>query len=210
MMRILLTIMVLMTTGIAFGQQALIVNERENILYCRVPNVISILVQGYSCDEVAMVAYGVKIKKADSCIYEVMPEQRGIVTLTIVSAKDSAKILGSRKFRAKLIPKPVATVARIQNGKISRNELYAQSGIVAELQGGETCARFVVATYEARVIKSNQLIFNQKIDGPYFPDELKRAFRQLSSGDLVLFSSVKYKTFDGQMQEINPIVLEIE
>ncbi|WP_222165116.1 GldM family protein [Edaphocola aurantiacus] len=188
------------------AQQAMVALDKMNILYAGVPNPVSILVSGYKPEDVKMEMDKVVINRVDPVHYIFTPNAPGSVTLKIYGKE---KIIESYTYRVKTIPAPTVTLAGISDeGKISRQELLAQIGLVSSLNGFDYNVPQPVSQYRVRVFRDGHKLADQSFaNGPKFTAEYNRMVNEVQVGDVIVFSEIQcLNPQNGQQKSLNPYI----
>lgn len=188
------------------AQQAIVALDKMNILYAGMPNPVSILVSGYKPEDIKVEMDKVVINRIDPAHYIFTPDAPGTVTLKIYG---KGKIIETYTYRIKTIPAPTVTLAGISDeGKISRQELLAQVGLVSFLNGFDYNVQQPLSRYRVRVFRDGNKLADQSFsNGPKFTAEYNRMVSQVQTGDVVVFSEMQCLNPQNELQKsINPYI----
>lgn len=109
---------------------------KMNVLYEGVDNPVEISVPGVASDKLSITTPNAdRKKKGDEYILRPRPRTAGKKCIISVSANIDGKVhrLGSQEFRIKRVPDPYPIVANKRDGKIGKNLLKAQIGMIATM-----------------------------------------------------------------------------
>jgi hypothetical protein len=172
-----------------------------NVLYIAVDNPVDICVPGVPNDKIVATVNEGNIKHVSEQHWIVNITRMGKCTISISAKTDDSLVhLGDMIFRVKVIPDPVAKIANMRGGVISKNLFLAQKGIVAVMENfdfdlGEN--NFVVSQYRVQLTGKGGYTEEKVISGNTFPTELINAFQGLEKGKRVTFLDIKAKGIGG-------------
>lgn len=132
------------------AEPALVVSPtRMNVFYIGVDNPVEISVPGVPPDQLAVsISDNNSIRKISGTNYIVNPRTPGNATISVTANIDGrTRSMGTKHFRVRNLPDPVATVAGLEGGNIDRNLFLAQALVVAELKNFDFDARFNVTSF---------------------------------------------------------------
>ncbi|NOZ46799.1 MAG: gliding motility protein GldM [Chlorobi bacterium] len=108
---------------------------KMNVFYMAIPNPVDISVPGYAPNEISATISNGKISKDRSVGFVVKPQKPGKAIITVYAQTEGGrKPIGTKEFRVKPLPTPVAKVAGKTGGNIRRSTLKVQNGVIAELE----------------------------------------------------------------------------
>lgn len=185
-----------------------------NIVYIGVPNLISVSIPNYSCDELIIeVDAGELQKVGDSgCSYDYMAKAEtpnSIIFRVFVKTKKGREKKLEAKFRVKAIPPPEASIGRKRNAEISHAFLKANLGLIADLSGFDIQAVYRVTTFNYAIIRNKKVIKNGTNESAKFDDKTKTDFSNLEPKDKVLFYNISCKAPDSRIQTLESFELTI-
>jgi hypothetical protein len=103
----------------------------------------------------------------------------------------------------------VAKIGGIDKGKISKDLLIVQYGIIPVLEDFDFDVHFSIIGYSLVIIRKEQVIFIKDMIGGKFSENLKKEFSLLEDGDFLLFYNLIIKNPDGTQRKINTVELSI-
>jgi hypothetical protein len=115
-------------------------------------------------------------------------------------------------FRVKKIPDPVAKIGgKIVSGPmlLSKNELAAFGGIIAEVPGFDFEARFKVISFTVGATVKGKFQ-DVKCTGPNLSGEAKSIISGLTSGSKLFLDEIKATGPDGTTRNIPPVSIKIK
>jgi gliding motility-associated protein GldM len=132
------------------AEPSLVVSPTKmNVFYIGVDNPVEISVPGTSPDQLSVSSTrNAPISRVSGTNFVVKPTAAGEATISVSANIDgSTRNMGSKQFRVRRLPDPVATVAGREGGNIDKNILMAQAVVLAELKNFDFDARFNVTSF---------------------------------------------------------------
>ena len=182
---------------------------KMNVFYAGLDNPVSISVPGISPSNVkATITNGSIQPGADG--YNVRPDKVGVISTISVSAliDGALKQIGTTNFRVKRVPDPVASVAGKVEGLISKNELLAQTGVLAKIPDFDFQMNFTVTSFVVSTQKSG-FIVDKATKGNRFSQEQTDLMKGLNPGGRLYIESIVVKGDDGSTRNLPPISFKI-
>ncbi len=184
---------------------------KMNVFYSGLSNPVSISVPGISASNLKVSITNGTIESAGTDgKYLVKPEKVGVESVISVSAliDGITKEIGSTPFRVKKVPDPVASVANKNEGAISKNELEAQTGVLAKIPDFDFEMNFTVTSFVVSTSKAG-FIIDKPTKGNRFSQEQKDLMKGLNSGNRLWIESIIVKGDDGTTRNLPPISFKI-
>jgi gliding motility-associated protein GldM len=194
------------------GQSSLSVSPTKmNVLYIGVPNPIDITASGVPAEKLNVSISGGSITKAGQTgSYVAQVKAPGTVNITVTANVDGqTKNLGSKQFRVKRVPDPVAKVAGKRDGTVTKAELAAQAGVKADLENFDFDMKFNVVSFKvSATIKG----FSQDAtaNSAAFTAQQKQIISQVPSGGKIYIEDIKAKGPDGSIRSLGTIAFKIK
>ena len=194
------------------GQSSLSVSPTKmNVLYIGVPNPIDITASGVPAEKLNVSISGGAISKAGAAgSYVAQVKSPGTVNITVTANVDGqTKNLGSKQFRVKRVPDPVAKVAGKREGTVTKAELAAQAGVKADLENFDFDMKFNVVSFKvSATIKG----FSQDAtaNSAAFTAQQKQIISQVPSGGKIYIEDIKAKGPDGSIRSLGTIAFKIK
>jgi gliding motility-associated protein GldM len=199
------------------GQSSLSVSPTKmNVLYIGVPNPIEITASGVPAEKLSVsMSGGGSISKAGAAgAYNALVKTPGKVNINVSANIDGqTKSLGSREFRVKRVPDPVATVgsdaANKRGGTISKAVLAAQAGVKAELENFDFDMKFTVVSFK---VSATVRGFTQDAasTSAAFTAQQKQIIQQVGSGSKIYIEDIKAKGPDGSIRSLGTICFKLK
>jgi gliding motility-associated protein GldM len=186
---------------------------KMNVFYIGVKNPVAISVPGISMNRVKPTISAGKLykdpKNKGQWIVEV---PKGIKKSTISATTEldgKTYNLGSIEFRVKRVPDPIATIAGMTGGKISKNQLLAAGAIIPEMKGFEFDLYFRIVSYSFSTLVNGDYL-TIKAKGNTFSPDIKKRIRSAKRKQKFLFENIQALGPDGSKRSLNPVNLELK
>lgn len=195
------------------GQSSLSVSPTKmNVLYIGVPNPIDITASGVPNEKinVSMTGGGTITKGGSTGSYIAQVKAPGTVNINVTAMVDGqTKSLGSKEFRVKRVPDPVAKVAGKRDGTITKAELSAQAGVKADLENFDFDMKFNVVSFKVSATVKG---FTQDAasTSAAFTAQQKQIVQQVASGGKIYIEDIKAKGPDGSIRSLGTIAFKIK
>ncbi|MBK6834284.1 MAG: gliding motility protein GldM [Bacteroidetes bacterium] len=190
--------------------------EKMNVFYIGVDNPIAVSAAGVAPTDLIVNATGGGVTKTGGAggKFVLKFTSAGDCSISVsAKTKDGTKPQGPpKKFRVKRIPDPVAKVGgKLANGpmSMSKMELAAFGGIVADIPGFEFDARFKVISFKvAASVKGKYQ--EESCSGPNLSSGAKTMISNLSSGSKLFLDEIKASGPDGSVRNIPPVSIKVK
>jgi gliding motility-associated protein GldM len=184
---------------------------KMNVFYIGVENPVDISVPGVPADKIfATTTNGIIPKVGKGWISK--PNQVGNAFVEVyvdLEGNGKRKKMGYMEFRVKNIPDPVAKVAGMKSGKIDKKSLMEQAMVLADLEGFDFDAKFVVTEFtvscKIKGFDKQSYVKSYKIS-----DDQRQIFASANKGDKIFFTEIMAIGPDGKPRELNGIILTIK
>ncbi|MBG0858720.1 MAG: gliding motility protein GldM [Bacteroidales bacterium] len=192
-----------------------------NVMYLGIPNPIDVSVPGIGSDKIRIrVVNGtfttgkVKNSKGENFRgnWAVKPSQAGqnvqiYVTADAGSGAKPAQY-GPIDFRVKPLPKPEARFAGVSGGKITKNVALAQKGVFAVMPDFDFDLQYDVVSFS--ILYSDRLgDFEKASTSGSLTADQRDIINRLTMGKYLTIKDIKAKGPDGRINDLAPIILQI-
>lgn len=188
---------------------------KMNVLYEGVENPVEISAAGVSA-----AALDIRVdnntasykKTGDKYIFTPKPGFSGGLAKLSVHAKigDRQQRLGGMDFRIKKVPNPIATVAGLNEGRIKKSVLNAETGVKAEMgKDFDFDLTFKVTAFTVGTIKGGFYV-DLASKSESFTGEQKDLIKSLPFGAKVFFEDIRAVGPDGATRKLGSISLTID
>lgn len=188
--------------------------DKMNVLYRGILNPVSISVSGIKSENLIVSVNNGIIKKITSGKYEVLPDAGLESTILVKGKTNKGDILdfGSKSYRVKNIPEPVAKINGKNHGKITKKQLINTPGIAVDLSDFPFDLKFTVIQYSVMQtveVEGNKIYKQDDVNGNLFTTEVMAVLKSLSAGSTIVFTNIKAKGPDGKIRYLMPIVFQV-
>lgn len=178
---------------------------KMNVFYLGVDNPVEISVSGIAGNKIrASASNGALEQRGNAWI---MRAKRIGNCLVSVSAELDGKwsTVGTKEFRVKAVPDPIATVNNQKGGGIAKNVLMAQSGVVASMPPDfDFDLKFTVTEYTVMAVIQG-FVQERKVKGNQFTQEVRNLINNLSKGNPLYIQDIKAVGPDGSVRTLSTI-----
>ncbi len=183
--------------------------DKMNVFYIGVDNPVTISVPGVPNDKVRPSMTAGTLTPKGQGQYVVKVTTVGETTVN-VAAEIGGKLqsMGSKKFRVKRVPDPVAFIGGVKSGTINKNVLAASKMIVAKLDNFDFQLTFIVTSYTFLINIKGDIIPTLGSGNMLTADMLKK-ISSASAGTRIYLEDIKAKGPDGVPRSLSPINLKL-
>lgn len=182
---------------------------KMNVFYLGLDNDVEISVSGVAAEKVVPTITNGKITKVSGNKYIVNPQRQGTCIIKVTADMDGTKRdMGFKEFRVKMVPTPVAKVAGLRGGSITKANLLAQTGVIAEMENFEFAVITKVISFKvsAKIGASDQ---EQISNSNKFTDAQIDLFNRVSKGSKVYLEDIKASLPDGSIRDLGSVILKV-
>ena len=188
--------------------------DKMNVFYIGVDNPITVSAAGYAIEDISVSIPGAELKSTGKGKYDVRVNKPGKVDASIIAKTPTGpKPVGGMEIRVKIIPDPVAKVAKKTGGNLGVNVFKAQLGIPADLENFDFEARFQVTSFDFSYLpQRGEYQGPFTVNGPMFSGNATVNNYQKNMariGDKVFIENIKARGPDGRTRTLNNIVLTL-
>ncbi|MCF8228034.1 MAG: gliding motility protein GldM [Bacteroidales bacterium] len=186
---------------------------KMNVFYIGVDNPVSITAPGMADESIRpTITEGCELVpvEADDHNY-VVRATKGVTNATVGATalyEGNTMNLGSRDFRVKRVPDPVAEIAGRKEGVIEKNTLLAAGAIIPAMKDFEFELYFTVRSFTMGTILNGDWI-PKRAQGNRFTAEMQQIIRDASKGQKFFFESIQAEGPDGTIRTLNSVNLTI-
>lgn len=189
--------------------------DKMNVFYIGVDNPVSISVPGFPAERITATLNKngtLKMDKPGHFIANVTTVDLKGETEVVVSAKmqdGTVKPMGSKAFRVKRVPDPVAKVGNEKGGSVKAATFKVQRGMLADLENFDFDVRFAVVSFEMTYAAARQDLLTATADGPLFTQKMLDYLSKGKPGDVFYFDKIKVKGPDQVIRSLPGIVFKL-
>jgi len=192
------------------GEPAVIVSPTKmNVFYIGVDNPVEVSIPGVGGDKIFPSINNGTISRAAKG-YVVKVTRPGTADVSVMADMGSGKKnMGSRPFRVKIVPDPIAKIAGIKgSGMIDKSVLLAQSGVVADLENFDFELKFRVSAFRISATV-NGFEKELKVNGNQFNDQVTNFLKGLSRAQKVYFDEIYAVGPGGDPRKLGSLILTL-
>jgi gliding motility-associated protein GldM len=178
---------------------------KMNVFYLAVDNPVEISVSGVAGNKIrATASNGTLEQRGNSWIMRA--KRPGNCMITVTAEIDGKwTTVGTKEFRVKTVPDPVAMVNNQKGGGIAKNILMAQSGVVAAMPPDfDFDLTFTVTEFTVLSVVQG-FVKDIKVRGNQFNQEVRNLINGLSKGSPVYIQDIKAVGPDGTVRPLSTI-----
>lgn len=194
------------------GQASLVVSPTKmNVFYIGVDNPVDVSVPGVPPGKVSpFITGGGSIVRSGNG-YVVRVKSVGKVNVGATADLDGQKKnMGSKEFRVKKVPDPVAKVGGQRGGTVQKNWLAAQTGVAAVMENFDFDLRFNVVGFNVSAVLKGGYAEDARSTGATFTGQQQSLIRQIQSGRKVYIEDIKAKGPDGTIRDLGTLTFKVK
>ena len=185
---------------------------KMNVLYEGLENPVEVSVPGVASENLRVdITNATSVKQGNQ--FMVTPRAGtagGTVKISVIAKMGSRdQNMGERLFRIKRVPEPVAEVNRQSEGKIRKEILLAQTGIVAEMKDFDFEMKWTVTSFRVSAVRGGFLV-DEAATNNLFTQAQKDLIRSLGRGQQVVIDNIRASGPGGVSRGLGSIVLVID
>jgi gliding motility-associated protein GldM len=177
---------------------------KMNVFYLGVDNPVDVSVAGIQPDKISIqITNATHIRSRNG--YIVKPKRPGNSLVNVYADVDGNKrLMGRKEFRVKIVPDPVAKVAKLRGGAINKNVLLAQLGVVAEMENFDFDLTFRVTEFKVSTVIGG-FLQEKTSRSNRFTSEQKALIERINRGQVVYIDDIKAVGPDGSTRNLGTI-----
>jgi gliding motility-associated protein GldM len=178
---------------------------KMNVFYLGVDNPVDISVSGVAGNKIkASASNGTLDPKGNG--YMMHPKRVGNCMISVSAELDGKwTTVGTKEYRVKPVPDPIAMVNNQKGGGIAKNILLAQSGVIAAMPPDfDFDLKFTVTEYTVMAIVQG-FAQEKKVKGNLFTQEVRNLINGLNKGNPVWIQDIRAVGPDGSVRPLSPI-----
>jgi len=196
------------------GQASLVVSPlKMNVFYIGVDNPVDVSVPGVPPSKVnAFLSGGGSIvRRGNNYVVRVKGPQGSKVNVGATAELDGQKKnMGSREFRVKKVPDPVAKVGGQRGGTVAKNWLAAQTGVQAVLENFDFDLRFNIASFTVSATDKGGYVQEARSTSARFTAQQQNLLRAVQSKRKVYIEDIKASGPDGTVRDLGSLTFKIK
>jgi gliding motility-associated protein GldM len=184
---------------------------KMNVLYIGVDNPLAISAAGVPAEDLEPQISGGSLTKVKPGEYVARVSAGNKATVNVMAKFGTErKSMGSFDFRVKAVPDPVAKFqGKKGSANISKNELIAAAGVLADLENFDFDLKFTVTSFDVTATMAGGLEVSKTSSSNALTEEQRNILKAVKSGQKVYIENIKAKGPDGTIRPLSPISLKV-
>jgi len=187
--------------------------KKMNVFYRGVDNPVSISVPGIAKNKIMpSISIGTITRDPDApgdWIVRMPKEATKAIVGATAEYEGQMMNMGAFEFRVKRVPDPVAQIAGMTEGNISRNELLAANAIIPVMKDFEFDLNFIVTGFRMGTIINGDWV-PKRTGGNRLSSEMQDIIRNSRRGQKFFFENIQAEGPDGSKRSLNTVNLTID
>jgi len=185
---------------------------KMNAFYKGVANPLMISAVGASAKDISVDMTNAEIRKVGDLQYEVFPKKaEGTAVLTVTALiNGKTQTYPPKTYRLFKVPDPTPKVGGKNGGRIAKNELQAQTGVIAELENFLFDMKFEVKGFKVNILSSGNFVQEKSSDNNLFTVDQKKLISSRKKDDLVIIKDIIAVGPDGITRQLNSITFTVQ
>ncbi len=184
--------------------------SKMNVFYMGIENPVEISIPGLAADQINASVSNGSIRRVSGSSYIVVPRRPGEALVSVTANVDGvSRNMGSRDFRVRTVPDPVATIAGRKGGNIGRNVLLAQTGVLAEMENFDFDLTFTVTGFTVSTVQRG-FVVDQKSPSNRITDAQRQIIRDAGRNDRIYFDDIIAVSPTGDERRLPPVSFIID
>ena len=179
---------------------------KMNVMYIGVDNPISISMSGVPSERMSVSMTNGSITKSGS-EWIAKPSSPGNAKITVRATVDGRNLEGSMDFRIKMLPTPIAKIGNRPGGRIDKNVLASQTGVVAEMEDFVFDLRYQVTQFSLGIVTPQGERIEPSTSAAITPAQ-KSLINGVTKGGKVFITNIKARGPDG-IRDLNDIIFTV-
>ncbi len=187
--------------------------KKMNVFYVGVSNPVSISISGIPNEDLIPAISCGTIERdpgSDDWIVNIPPGFIEAVINITAQVNGVNKQIGSKRFRIKNLPDPIATIANKSSGVINRDIMIAAGALSPKMPNDfEFDHSFVISSFTLTFQKGFR-VYHFESENAYLTDEMVEQIKRTNRGQNIVFENIIVRDPDGIERRIAPLVLTLE
>jgi len=194
------------------AQTALVVSPTKmNVFYIGVENPVDISVPGIPSNKLQPGISQGSIVPDGNGGYKVKVTKPGTVNINVSAKMDGGvKPMGSKEFRVKRVPDPVAKVGGQKGGNIALNLLKASKRVDAVMENFDFDLQFAITGFNISTKTKDGFTIDKASPNEKITSEQRSLLEGMKKGQKVYFEEIKAKGPDGSIRELGTLMFKVD
>jgi gliding motility-associated protein GldM len=191
--------------------QATVSAEKMNVFYIGVDNPVDAMGGGLTDATTEVAISNGSISKLSTGRYNVRVNSPGKTTVSVYQiAKDGKKLIGSKEFRVKRVPDPIAKINGQVEGirNLDKNIFVSAGGLIASLKDFDFDLTVKISSFKLQISRSGEISNSMASNGNRFTDDMMNQIKRCKKGDKVWITEITAQMPDGK-RDLGDIVITI-
>jgi len=185
---------------------------KMNIFYIGVSNPVSIAIWGIPTEDlVPSISCGIiqKNSEGNNWLVDIPPGEKQAIITVYADVDGKRRDLGSKMFRVKTLPTPIATIAGRSSGGIDSNILLAAGAIAFHMPGNfDYDQTFTISSFTMTIQRGYHYDHFQS-NNAYLTAEMRDQIQSTNRGQNIIFENIIARDSNGTERKLAPITLTI-
>jgi gliding motility-associated protein GldM len=185
---------------------------KMNVFYEGVDNPVTISVPGVNSKQLSInINNATYSKSGDEFMIKPNPGSAGgKANITVIADIEGKKqTVGSMEFRIKRIPPPIAKVGGINEGKLSKGRLLAESGVFAVMEDFDFELTYNITRFNVSVVKNGYQV-DEPSKNNRFTEQQKELIKGLARGSKVFINDIKAVGPDKVTKSLGSVTITLD
>ncbi|MFA5815806.1 MAG: gliding motility protein GldM [Bacteroidales bacterium] len=185
---------------------------KMNAFYKGVANPLMINAIGASAKDIKVEMTNADIRQVGDFQYEVSPrkaEGEAVLTVTAI-INGRTQTYPPQRYRLYKVPDPTAKVGGKNGGKIEKNVLQVQTGVVAELADFLFDMKFEVKGFKVTVSSAGSFVQDEPSNNALFTENQKKLIKGRKLNDRVIINDIIAVGPDGITRQLSSITFTVQ
>lgn len=186
--------------------------KKMNVFYTGVDNPVSISISGLPKESLTPSISCGTLKRDpanDDWIVNIPSGYTEAIINISVNMNGVQRAMGSKKFRVKNFPNPIATIANRNSGVINKEIMIAAGALSPKMpEDFDFDLSFEVISF-TMTIQRGFKVYNFKAENSYLTDEMIEQIKRTNRGQNIVFENIVVRDPDSLTRTLAPIVLTI-
>ena len=184
---------------------------KMNVFYIGVDNPVDISVPGVASNKLSASISQGSIVSASSGGYTVNVRTPGTVTINVSAKMDGGvKPMGSKEFRVKKVPNPVAKIAGKTGGPIPAGLLMAVRRVDAVMENFDFALTFNITGFNISTKSKDGFTIDKPATGAGITSEQRSLLEGVKRGQKLYFEDIKAVGPDKTVRELGTLMFKVE
>jgi gliding motility-associated protein GldM len=186
--------------------------KKMNVMYIGVNNPVSISIAGIPREKLIPTISCGTIRRNPSgndWVVNIPPGNSQAVIRVTANIDGKKRLIGSKSFRIKELPTPIATVGGKNSGAVNRDIMLAAGALAPKMPDDfDFDQTFVINSFVMTIQRGFQVL-HFKSNNAYFTTAMKDQIERTNRGQNIIFDHIVAKDANGRKRSLAPIILTI-